>query len=112
MNILDGVKRISTDLEIISQKTELLSYVTACQSTLTINDHSITKFETNEMVNQILEIQFKIPLNLLSIKEKNENGIGCSASNNGYEKSLDIQKETYVDKQIIFSGIDHIQSKR
>ena len=37
----------------ISKKAELLSRLTACQSTLTINDTSITKFEKNEMINKV-----------------------------------------------------------
>ena len=37
----------------ISKKVELLSRLTACQSTLTINDTSISKFEKNEMISKI-----------------------------------------------------------
>ena len=111
---LDGVKIISNSGfgNNISKKAELLSRVTACQSTLTINDHSITKFETNEMVNQIFGNSIQNTFKSFDIKEKNENGlIGCSASNNGYEKKFGCihKREIYVDKQNNFlKGIDHI----
>ena len=69
---LDGVK-IITNCGFgfnISKKAELLSRLTACQSTLTINETSITNFEKNEMISKILETQFKIVLNLLIFPQK------------------------------------------
>ena len=52
---LDGIKIITNSGfgYHISKKIELLSRLTACQSTLTINDTSITKFEKNEMISKI-----------------------------------------------------------
>ena len=52
---LDGIKIITNSGfgSHISKKAELLSRLTACQSTLTINETSITKFEKNEMINNI-----------------------------------------------------------
>ena len=52
---LDGIKIITNSGfgNHISKKAELLSRVTACQSTLTINETSITRFEKNEMVNKV-----------------------------------------------------------
>ena len=42
------------DLEIIFlQKQNLISRLTASQSTLTINDTSITKFERNKLINRV-----------------------------------------------------------
>ena len=65
---LDGVKVISNSGFgiLISRKTELLSRLTACQSTLNINDTSVTKFEKNEIINNIFETQFRIVLNLMT----------------------------------------------
>ena len=52
---LDGVKIITNSGfgNLISKKAELLSRLTACQSTLTINDTSITAFEKNEMISKV-----------------------------------------------------------
>tara|TARA_Y100000768_G_scaffold383301_1_gene365196 strand:+ start:768 stop:2405 length:1638 start_codon:yes stop_codon:yes gene_type:complete len=96
----------------ISKKAELLSRLTACQSTLTINDTSITKFEKNEMVSKIfgnsVQDSFK-SFDFSSISENNL--IGCSASNNGYEKNFGCthKREIYLDKENNYlKGIDHI----
>ena len=40
----------------ISSKAELISRLTASQSTLTINDTSVTKFERNKLINKIENI--------------------------------------------------------
>ena len=37
----------------ISPKAELLSKLTSAQSTLTINDTSVTRFERNKLINSI-----------------------------------------------------------
>ena len=52
---LDG-KKIITNCGFgcnISKKAELLSRLTSAQSTLTINDTSVTKFERNKTINKI-----------------------------------------------------------
>ena len=38
----------------ISKKAELLSRLTSAQSTLCLNDTSVTKFERNKLINNIL----------------------------------------------------------
>ena len=97
-------------MEIVFQKTELLSRLTACQSTLTINDTSITKFEKNVMINSFgnsIQDSFKSSVHSLI----NENLlIGCVASNNGYEKSLlHTQREIYINKENNYlKGTDYI----
>ena len=50
------------------------------------------------MINEVLGIQFKIVLGLFDLYAKNEGDlVGCSASNNGYEKSLGVLiKEKYT----------------
>ena len=58
---LDGVK-IITNCGFgnnISTKAELISRLTASQSTLTINDTSITKFERNKLINRVFGISIK-----------------------------------------------------
>ena len=115
---LDGVKIISNSGfgSNISKKAEFLSRVTACQSTLTINDTSITKFETNEMINKIFGNSIQDSFKSFDFNTKNENGIiGCSSSNNGYEKKFGCihKRELYIEKDSNYlKGIDHILKKK
>ena len=111
---LDGIKIITNSGFgcNISKKTELLSRVTACQSTLSINDTSITKFEKNEIISKIFGNSIEDSFKTFDISSINENHlIGCSASNNGYEKSFGCihKREIYLDKDNNYiKGIDHI----
>ena len=63
---LDGIKIITNSGfgSLISKKAEILSRLTACQSTLTINDTSITKFEKNEMINKIFKVPKRVVLSV------------------------------------------------
>ena len=96
----------------ISKKAELLSRLTACQSTLTINETSITKFEKNEMINKIFGNSIQNSFKTFDISSKNEiDIIGCSGSNNGYEKEFGCthKREIYINKKDNFlKGTDHI----
>ncbi len=111
---LDGVKIISNSGfgSNISKKAELLSRITACQSTLTINDTSITKFETNAMINKIFGNSIQNSFKSFDFSSKDEKELtGCAASNNGYEKKFGCthKREVYVDKENNYlKGIDHI----
>ena len=40
----------------ISNKAELLSRLTACQTTLTLNDTSVTKFERSKLINKVFSL--------------------------------------------------------
>ncbi len=111
---LDGVKIITNSGfgNHISKKAEMLSRLTACQSTLTINETSITKFEKNEMINGVFGNSIQNSFKSFEISSKNETElIGCSASNNGYEKKFGCthRREIYIDKKNNFlKGTDHI----
>ena len=111
---LDGIKIITNSGfgHHISKKAELLSRLTACQSTLTINETSITKFEKNEMINSVFGNSIQNSFKTFDFSAKNENNlIGCSASNNGYEKAFGCthKREIYVDKDKNYlKGTDHI----
>ncbi len=111
---LDGVKIITNSGfgYQISKRTELLSRLTACQSTLTINDTSITKFEKNEMINKIFGNSIQDSFKSFDFSSKIENQfISCTASNNGYEKKFGCihKREIYLDKKNNYlKGIDHI----
>ena len=111
---LDGIKIITNSGfgNNISRKAKLLSRLTACQSTLTINDTSITKFEKNEIVSKIFGKSIKNSFKSFDISTKKEGSvIGFSASNNGYGKRFGCthKREIYLDKEKNYiKGIDHI----
>ena len=73
----------------ISSKAELLSRLTSAQSTATLSDTSVTKFERNKTINKVfgnsIKDTFKIS-NIDLIDDKNY--LKVSASHNGYEKKL------------------------
>ena len=111
---LDGIKIITNSgfgID-ISKKIELVSRLTACQSTLTINDTSITKFEKNEMINKVFGNSIQDSFKSFDVSSKNESDIiGCSASSNGYEKKFGCihKREIFVDKKNNFlKGTDYI----
>ena len=115
---LDGVKIISNSgfgFD-ISKKAEMLSKLTACQSTLTINDTSVTKFERNKLINKVFGSSIKNTFKSYDIFNKNDDDIiGCSATNNGYEKRYGSthKREIYIDKKNNYlKGIDHIYKKK
>ena len=111
---LDGIKIITNSGfgNHISKKAEILSRLTACHSTLTINETSVTKFEKNEMINEVFGNSIQNSFKSFDIFSKNESDlIGCSASNNGYEKIFGCKhkREIYLDKKNNYlKGIDHI----
>ena len=82
---LDGLK-IITNCGFgnnISPKAELISRLTASQSTLTINDTSITKFERNRLINRIFA-PIKNTFKTSKFEIKNDKSlIGSSVVHNG-----------------------------
>ncbi len=73
----------------ISSKAELLSRLTSAQSTLTLDDTSVTKFERNKLINRVFgnSIKNTFKINNLDLEE-NEDQIKFIASHNGYEKKF------------------------
>ena len=115
---LDGIK-IITNCGFgnnISPKAELVSRLTASQSTLTINDTSITKFERNKLINRVFGNSIKNTFKTSDLEFKTDkNLIGCSASHNGYEKNFNCihKREVYLDQNNNkLNGVDHIFKKR
>ncbi len=99
----------------ISAKAELLSRLTSAQSTLTLNDTSVTKFERNRLINKIFgnSIKNSFKVNDLDVKENKEN-IKFVASHNGYYKSFGcIHKRSLIFNKIkeSLTGYDEIQKK-
>ena len=115
---LDGEKIICNSGfgDNISSKAELLSKLTACQTTLTLNDTSVTKFERNKLVNKIFGTSIKNTFKTYNINIFKDNRLlGCSASHNGYEKNFGCthKREIYFDKDNDYlKGIDHIFKKK
>ncbi len=111
---LDGLKIISNSGfgNNISTKAELISRLTASQSTLTINDTSITKFERSKLINSVFGNSIKSTFKVQELEIKNDkNFIGCSVSHNGYEKDFGCthKREIYLDHENNYlKGVDHI----
>ncbi len=114
---LDGTKIITNCGfgKNISSKAELISRLTASQSTLTINDTSITKFERNKLINKVFGNSIQNTFKTDELEIKNEKGsIGCSVLHNGYEKNFGCihKREIYLDRDNSkLRGIDHIYKK-
>ena len=114
---LDGLKIITNCGfgRIISSKAELVSRLTASQSTLTINDTSITKFERSKLINKIFGNSIKSTFKTNDLKIRDEKDlIGCSISHDGYEKAFSCihKREIYLDgKNNKLIGSDHILKK-
>ncbi len=115
---VDGVK-IITNCGFgnnISAKAELISRLTANQSTLTINDTSITKFERNKLINRVFgnSIKNTFKTKQLSLKD-DKHLIGCTISHNGYEKNFGCihKREIYLERvENKLIGFDHILKKK
>ena len=115
---LDGEKIICNSGfgDNISSKAELLSRLTACQTTLTLNDTSVTKFERNKLINKIFGNSIKNTFKTYDVNIcKEKNLIGCSASHNGYENNFGCihKREIYLDKENNYlRGSDYIFKKK
>ena len=85
----------------ISSKAELLSRLTSAQSTLTLDDTSVTRFERNKLINRIFgnSIKNTFKINNLDFAE-DKNQIKFIASHNGYEKKFGCihKREISIDK--------------
>ena len=115
---LDGEKIICNSGfgDNISRKAELLSRLTACQTTLTLNDTSVTKFERNKLINKIFGNSIKNTFKTYDINiYREKNLVGCSASHNGYENNFGCihKREIYFDKENNYlKGSDYIFKKK
>ena len=73
----------------ISSKAEFLSRLTSAQSTLSIDDTSVTKFERNKLVNKVFGNSIKNTIKISDLDHKEENNqITSIASHNGYLKNF------------------------
>ena len=99
----------------ISSKAELISRLTASQSTLTINDTSITKFERNKLINRVFGNSIKNSFKTSGHTIQNKKSLsGCSILHDGYFKNFSCihKREIYLDHDNNkLKGIDHILKK-
>ena len=73
----------------ISSKAKLLSRLTSAQSTLIINDTSVSKFERNRLINRIFGNSIKNTFKVFDVEFfENINEVKMVASHNGYEKNF------------------------
>ena len=100
----------------ISAKAILLSRLTSAQSSLTLNDTSVTKFERNKTINKIFgnSIKNSFKITDVSFIRTSEN-IKLTASHNGYEKKFGCthKREMLIDiKTKNLLGWDHLIKKK
>ena len=73
----------------ISPKAELLSRLTSAQSTLTLNDTSVTKFERSKLINNIFGNSIKNSFKISKYSfDENKDKIETEAIHDGYEKEF------------------------
>jgi len=115
---LDG-KKIITNCGFgynISLKAELLSRLTSAQSTLTLNDTSVTRFERNKLINKIFGNSIKDTFKVSDLDFiEDENQIESIASHNGYEKNFGCiyKRKISIDKSTNnLSGLDELIKKK
>jgi uncharacterized heparinase superfamily protein len=89
----------------ISSKAKLLSRLTSAQSTLCLNDTSVTKFERNRIINKAFGNSIKDNFKVFDFYYKEDiNNIISSSTHNAYEKTAG-----YLHKRTInLSKIDNI----
>ena len=100
----------------ISQKAILLSRLTSAQSTLTLNDNSVVKFERNKILNSAFGYSIKNKFRISNYNFfEDDNEIKCSASHNAYEDKIGyIHKREIKIRKIdgVIFGTDELQKKK
>ena len=85
----------------ISLKAQLLSRLTSAQSTLTLSDTSVTKFERNKMINKIFGNSIKNSFKVAEINfTENDDCVKLVATHNGYEQNFNCthKREISINK--------------
>ena len=100
----------------ISKKAELLSRLTSAQSTLTVNDTSVTKFERNKIINKIFGNSIKDSFKIFDVNyEESANHIKLIASHNGYERKFGCthKREISINKDTnSLVGVDELKKRK
>ena len=115
---LDG-KKIITNCGFginISSKAELLSRLTSAQSTLTLNDTSVTKFERSKIINKVFGNSIKSTFKISELDfTENTNHVRSTALHNGYEKNFNCiyKRSITLDKYTNqLTGCDELIKKK
>ena len=81
----------------ISPKIELISRLTSAQSTLTLNDTSVVKFENNNLTSKVFGTAIASSFEVYDFKAEEENNyITICAKHNGYKK-----KFNYIHERLL-----------
>jgi len=99
----------------ISKKAELISRLTSAQSTLCLNDSSTTKFERNNLINNIFGATVMTSFKIFDFNvDEDLNTISVSAKHDAYKKSFNYIHERKIKinkKNGNLSGIDNLISE-
>ena len=99
----------------ISKKAELISRLTSAQSTLCLNDSSVTKFERNSLINSTFGTSITSSFEVFDFcNEEDINSISLSAKHDAYKKNFSYiheRKITINKKNGNLLGLDHLTSE-
>jgi uncharacterized heparinase superfamily protein len=99
----------------ISKKAELISRLTSAQSTLCLNDSSVTKFERNKLINSIYGTSIIKPFKVFGFNvDENTSSVSISARHDAYKDSFDYTHERIIKinkKNGDLSGVDNLISE-
>ena len=99
----------------ISPKAELLSRFTSAQSTLCLNDTSVTKFERSKLINKIFGNSIKNTFKIFDFNfTENDEYLASNASHNGYEKEFGCiyKRNIFMNKSTgNLSGVDELKKR-
>ena len=99
----------------ISSKAELISRLTSAQSTLCLNDSSVTKFERNSLINKTFGTSIKSPFKVYDF-DINEDitSLSVSAKHNAYKNNFNYlhERKIIINKKAgSLSGEDNLISE-
>ena len=99
----------------ISKKAELISRLTSAQSTLCLNDSSVTKFERNKLINNIYGTSIIKPFKVFGFNvDEDTSSALISAKHDAYKDSFDYTHERIIKinkKNGDLSGVDNLISE-
>ena len=99
----------------ISKKAELISKLTSAQSTLCLNDSSVTKFERNNLINNVFGATIVSTFKVFDFNiEENVNFISVSAKHDAYKENFKYLHERKIKlnrKNGNLSGQDSLIAK-
>ena len=99
----------------ISKKAELISKLTSAQSTLCLNDSSVTKFERNSLVNKAFGTSIVSSFKVFDFStDEDLNSISVTAKHDAYLNNFNYiceRKITINKKNGNLSGVDNLFSK-